>query len=619
MRTLILISFVLPLTLTRVNGQDPHFSQYQNLPLYLNPAHTGNGIQHVRAVMAYRNQWASISSPFTTQAFMLDKAVGRFGFGLSALHNGAGSAGFNETFLNGNLAYHIPVSKYAKLSAGIQAGMFNKSINLSNLTFDSQYIEDVGFNADLPNGEILSNTSITRPDLGFGFMYQRGFSNPSLKLKPYAGVSFLHINQPKETFITEKNTLPIRQTYQLGVRIMLNEKTELKPSSVVMIQDHHHEVFTGALLNYLLPNLNKLQFGLMLRNNDAVIAYAGYQISQLFIGTSYDVNYSSLKRATGGKGGFEITLSYIPKRKIYKAEEQPKTRKTNKTVKPEKVVKADLQHNMKLLSNPSHPMQIALRTNQQVAQIHQPVPKIEPTSVIVTAKPELRTEKEINTSVPAATKTQQPEVVTNNPVSQANDQLNTSHPEHHTTSSTKPKQAVDTDGDGIADDQDDCPFIKGPEATRGCPDSDGDSLIDMKDKCPFEAGPAENYGCPIKVPTLDKSKIIKQFRNIEFETGKAIVRTPDIYDIIEHAIDVMYQYPASSIILSGHTDSEGDALHNMRLSEARVNTVRRYLIGQGINEKRIKTVYYGETMPLMDNSTDYGKARNRRVEINIFR
>jgi outer membrane protein OmpA-like peptidoglycan-associated protein len=57
----------------------------------------------------------------------------------------------------------------------------------------------------------------------------------------------------------------------------------------------------------------------------------------------------------------------------------------------------------------------------------------------------------------------------------------------------------------------------------------------------------------------------------------------------------------------------------MKLSEARVNTVKRYLVGQGISEKRIKAVFYGETMPLMDNSTAYGKARNRRVEIHIIR
>ncbi len=177
----------------------------------------------------------------------------------------------------------------------------------------------------------------------------------------------------------------------------------------------------------------------------------------------------------------------------------------------------------------------------------------------------------------------------------------------------------DIDGDGLADDEDECPYIKGSAATKGCPDSDGDGIPDLKDQCPMEFGLAELSGCPAKSLTADKSQLIKQFRNIEFETGKAIVRTPDIYDIIEYAIDVMYQYPNSTIILTGHTDSEGDELHNMKLSEARVNTVKRYLTGQGVSEKRIKAVFYGETMPLMENSTEYGKARNRRVEINIIR
>lgn len=631
-------------------AQDPHFSQYQNLPLYLNPAHTGNGLEHIRATAVYRNQWASVTSPFTTQGFMIDKAVGRFGFGLSVIKNGAGSAGMNQTFLNGNLAYHIPVGTYGKLSGAVQAGMFQKSFNPSNLTFDSQYMEDAGYDPSLSSGELFYNTSIIRPDLGFGLMYQRGLTSRKVKFKPFGGVSFSHINKPKETFFVDNNTLPVRQTYHFGAGIQLTEKTELKPMSVVMIQDHHHELYAGAMMNYLLPNLNKLQFGFMARNNDAMIAYAGYQISNLFIGTSYDLNTSSMKKATGGKGGFEVTLSYIPKRKISKAEELPKP-KEKANAKPPKVQKAPVNTEMPLISNPAseitiaeNPAQVSPFGNAERAiasaspatsntakvsataipsSVSPAATEIAPVAVLtdtVKAKSETKAVTSVTEQSPAKEAVaENTSGITEKPVPVAPVKKEETKPASRKDKKAAEIRIKDIDGDGIADDEDECPYIKGSAATKGCPDSDGDGIPDLKDQCPMEFGLAELNGCPAKSLTADKSQLIKQFRNIEFETGKAIVRTPDIYDIIEYAIDVMYQYPNSTIILTGHTDSEGDELHNMKLSEARVNTVKRYLTGQGVSEKRIKAVFYGETMPLMENSTEYGKARNRRVEINIIR
>lgn len=630
-------------------AQDPHFSQYQNLPVYLNPAHTGNGLEHIRATAVYRNQWASVTSPFTTQGFMIDKAVGRFGFGLSVIKNGAGSAGMNQTFLNGNLAYHIPIGAYGKISGAVQAGMFQKSFNPSGLTFDSQFMEDTGYDPSLPSGELFYNTGIIRPDLGFGIMFQRGLTSRKVKFKPFGGISFSHINKPKETFFVDNNTLPVRQTYHFGAGIQLTEKTELKPISVVMIQDHHHELYAGVVMSYLLPNLNKLQIGMMARNNDAVIAYAGYQISNLFIGTSYDINTSSMKKATGGKGGFEVTLSYIPKRKISKSEELPKPKEKANT-KPPKLQKVPLNSAMPTISNPASEMSVAEKPAQvspfgNAERVIASAPPVTNTTVNVpaVASPTVSPDAAEMTPVAVITDTSKTKseskavtpVTEHLPVKEAiteNTSAKTETPapvapaktEETKLASRKVKKVTevrikDIDGDGIPDDEDECPYIKGSDATKGCPDSDGDGILDHKDQCPMEFGVAELNGCPAKSSTADKSQLIKQFRNIEFETGKAIVRTPDIYDIIEYAIDVMYQYPNSTIILTGHTDSEGDELHNMKLSEARVNTVKRYLTGQGVSDKRIKAVFYGETMPLMENSTEYGQARNRRVEINIIR
>ncbi|MEO1010190.1 MAG: thrombospondin type 3 repeat-containing protein [Bacteroidota bacterium] len=55
---------------------------------------------------------------------------------------------------------------------------------------------------------------------------------------------------------------------------------------------------------------------------------------------------------------------------------------------------------------------------------------------------------------------------------------------------------IDSDGDGVLDEDDECPDEVGLEAFNGCPDADGDGIPDKEDECPTEAGPAQNGGCP---------------------------------------------------------------------------------------------------------------------------
>src|SRR5690349_4576645 len=75
---------------TCVQAQDAHFSQYFNNPLVLNPALSGNGIEYIRVTAIYRNQWAGLGTPFTTQGFAVDKKVNKIGIGGVITRNGAG-------------------------------------------------------------------------------------------------------------------------------------------------------------------------------------------------------------------------------------------------------------------------------------------------------------------------------------------------------------------------------------------------------------------------------------------------------------------------------------------------------------------------------------------------
>jgi outer membrane protein OmpA-like peptidoglycan-associated protein len=77
------------------------------------------------------------------------------------------------------------------------------------------------------------------------------------------------------------------------------------------------------------------------------------------------------------------------------------------------------------------------------------------------------------------------------------------------------------------------------------------------------------------------------------------------------------QYPDEVIDVAGHTDSTGTSSHNQSLSENRADSVRSYLVDQGVPSSRITARGYGETMPKSSNDTPEGRQLNRRVEIHI--
>lgn len=93
--------------------------------------------------------------------------------------------------------------------------------------------------------------------------------------------------------------------------------------------------------------------------------------------------------------------------------------------------------------------------------------------------------------------------------------------------------------------------------------------------------------------------------------------TGSIFSSLDGVAKVLNEYPKSSLVVSGHTDSIGAAEGNMTLSERRAESVQGYLVKQGIKSGRISTVGYGERRPIASNMNKEGRRSNRRVEISI--
>jgi len=177
----------------------------------------------------------------------------------------------------------------------------------------------------------------------------------------------------------------------------------------------------------------------------------------------------------------------------------------------------------------------------------------------------------------------------------------------------------DADGDGVADKDDACPSEAGPSENKGCPwpDSDGDSVLDKDDKCPNVAGTVANMGCPEVTEEVQK-KLNDYARTILFDTGKSSIKAESTSVMVD-IIQILGEYPNAKFSVEGHTDSQGGASTNQKLSESRANSVRDFLIEKGIGADRLTASGYGEDKPIATNKTRAGRKENRRVEINLIK
>jgi outer membrane protein OmpA-like peptidoglycan-associated protein len=118
-----------------------------------------------------------------------------------------------------------------------------------------------------------------------------------------------------------------------------------------------------------------------------------------------------------------------------------------------------------------------------------------------------------------------------------------------------------------------------------------------------------------KLVILRKHKLQLK-RKVHFQTGKAEI-LPDSYQLLDQVIDTIVSNHIEKIRVEGHTDSRGSDAANLRLSQARAEAVRTYLVERGISPDRIEAKGYGETRPIAPNLTKRGRAMNRRVEFHI--
>ncbi len=101
-----------------------------------------------------------------------------------------------------------------------------------------------------------------------------------------------------------------------------------------------------------------------------------------------------------------------------------------------------------------------------------------------------------------------------------------------------------------------------------------------------------------------------------FGVDSAALR-PGMNTELDRIAQVLAAYPQTTILVAGYTDNTGAAAYNQELSQRRADSVRNALMQRGVDGARIRAVGYGETSPVADNGTAFGREQNRRVEVRI--
>ena len=185
---------------------------------------------------------------------------------------------------------------------------------------------------------------------------------------------------------------------------------------------------------------------------------------------------------------------------------------------------------------------------------------------------------------------------------------------------TAPDGCPDSDGDTFKDKDDKCPQVAGI-APDGCPspDTDGDGILDAVDKCIELPETKNNYqdrdGCPDEIPQA-VAKFAGVIKGIYFDVNKTTIK-PNSRKTLDAAVKVLTDFEDVHVEISGHTDSDGDRVHNLDLSRGRAESVRAYLVGKGIAEGRLITRGAGPDEPIAPNDSKKNKALNRRIEFKL--
>ncbi len=316
---ILFLNIILVFIVMQSKSQDIHFSQFYATPLLQNPANAGFFNCDYRLVANYKQQWRSVTVPFTTFHAsgdirrILKRDKGIIGIGLDASVDKAGDSKFTTTQFGLALSIHKPLDKFNHhyFGGGLMLGMTSANIDYTNLLFSDQYL---AFNGIQLTQENLELSTLSYFDLSAGVSYN--FIPPSFQNSFTMGAAVYHINKPVKSFLGDDSSKVFRKiVLNMGANLHASEKFEFYPKIQYMNQGPNHEILVGGFIRVDLDKMENSKYGVYLgpwyRWNDAWIIVTRFDIDKMSIAFNYDLNTSDLAEVTELKGGPELSIIYI--------------------------------------------------------------------------------------------------------------------------------------------------------------------------------------------------------------------------------------------------------------------------------------------------------------------
>jgi len=295
-----------------LHAQDIHFSQFFETPLLRNPSLAGIFTGDLRLQMVYRDQWGSVTDGYRTGSLNgeyklpVGKGDDFITVGGQALFDRAGTAALTQVSLLPVINYHKSLSNEHNryLSVGFMGGVVNRSFDRSKMITDD------------PNGEPTAVANYTFADGSVGISYNSNLSqNPEDNF--YLGVAYHHFTKPQNSFFRDPSIkLNPKWTGSAGFRFGVAEYAYVSILADHSIQEKYKETVVGALYGLKIGHETDnptytIHGGFFIRWSDALIPVVKLDYNPFSFAFSYDVNISKLKPYSYGRGGFELSISYI--------------------------------------------------------------------------------------------------------------------------------------------------------------------------------------------------------------------------------------------------------------------------------------------------------------------
>ena len=322
-----------------MQAQDVRFSQYYAAPTYFNPALTGAYDGSFRVTALYRDQWrGALDDPYVSYTVSGDV---RYEVGPKGVNNRDVAAGgmlfmrdqvdvidFSTTFIALTGAYHKTLNekKNSYLSFGLRMGIAQKNINYEHINFQDQF--DGVDEYPLPTNEVLPRNNLSYPDLAIGLHYTISPKSNSLfniggsidHVIP-ADVSFYQeVDDQTTTFDYPENKIYRRYSVDASYLFPVGRKdASLRPRAAFTSQGPFQEALAGVAWKRRVGSLsgNNIQLGGFLRLNNylesfqpsAAVALIGFELQDVLLGLSYDMNLTGNQLAS--RNVFEFSIIYI--------------------------------------------------------------------------------------------------------------------------------------------------------------------------------------------------------------------------------------------------------------------------------------------------------------------